>query len=61
MRLNEYLKELDLKPNDFAMKIGVAAYTVKRYLDGKRIPDPEVMKRIKAETNQKVTADSFYQ
>lgn len=59
-KLSEYLSENEIEPADFAKEIDVHVVTVKRYLKGDRIPDREVMPRIKVITGGVVTADSFY-
>ena len=60
MKLKEYLSKHSISAADFAKSIGVATYTVNRYINGTRIPDRAVMPLIKEKTNEQVTADSFY-
>jgi transcriptional regulator with XRE-family HTH domain len=47
--------------SDLARAVGVTPQAARRYCTGDRIPQPEVMIRLKAVTNAVVTADSFIQ
>ena len=60
MRLHEYLKSEDIRPDRFADHIGVSRQAVDRYLHGQRIPEPNVMREIFHATNGKVRPDDFY-
>jgi DNA-binding transcriptional regulator YdaS (Cro superfamily) len=44
----------------FAKSIGVSAETVRRYLNGERIPDKKRMSRIALATHGQVTANDFF-
>lgn len=58
--LGAYLKATDTSPTAFARNLDCAHTTVLRYLDGSRIPRPDMMRRILAATGGRVTAHSFY-
>jgi transcriptional regulator with XRE-family HTH domain len=60
MTLREYLHKHDIKPGEFAKRIGVTVTSVYRYRDGIRKPDAEVMPRIVAATQGAVTANDFW-
>jgi transcriptional regulator with XRE-family HTH domain len=59
MTLAEYLDRKQLTPGAFADLIGVTRTAVIRYRDGQRRPSWEILPKIVAATNGKVTADSF--
>lgn len=59
MKLDRYLKKEKLSSGEFAAKIGVAAWTVERYIAG-RVPDPKIVEAIHAATHGKVTPNDFY-
>lgn len=62
MKLKEWLETKEISVPEFAKMIGVKGVrSVYRYIDEERIPEKEVMKRIKKATKGVVTADSFYQ
>ncbi len=61
MNLQEYLSKSDLTPSEFAMCIGVTVKSIHRYLKGERVPEKDIMARIRDKTGGNVTADSFYQ
>lgn len=58
--LTKYLKQTKKTVREFAAEILVDPESVRRYSRGKRIPRPDVMKRIIAATDGAVTADSFF-
>lgn len=61
MQLKDYLKQAELNYTEFAKRIGVAtARTVQRYADGKRLPEPEIMRKINDATDGKVTPNDFH-
>jgi transcriptional regulator with XRE-family HTH domain len=60
MTLNEYCKTFGLKNLEIAKYTGVCMVSVSRYRNNKRIPRPDIMAKISALTNNKVTADDFY-
>lgn len=45
---------------EFARRIGMPQPTVHRYAKGERIPEPDAMSKIVAETNGLVTPNDFY-
>lgn len=59
MELQQYLREHNVKPSDFAQEIGVRRGAIWRYGQG-RIPSPEIMVRIYYATNGAVTPNDFY-
>ena len=61
MQLREYLKIKGITIPAFAEMIGVSVQAVHRYVEGKRIPQREVMKKIKAATDGSVGAEDFYE
>lgn len=60
MTLQEYLAEARIDRHQFADRISVSAETVRRYLNGDRIPDKKIMGRIALATSGKVTANDFF-
>ena len=60
MKLAAYLADRKQTAGAFAKRIRVTQPAVSRYVRGLRVPEPDVMKRIRAETNGAVTADDFY-
>jgi transcriptional regulator with XRE-family HTH domain len=58
--LQEYLAEARIDRHQFADRISVSAETVRRYLNGDRIPDKKIMGRIALTTGGKVTANDFF-
>lgn len=60
MTLSEYLKEAAIARADFARQIGVSPETVRRYIEGERIPDRERMAKIALATGCRVTANDFF-
>jgi transcriptional regulator with XRE-family HTH domain len=60
MHLRRYLSANGISPPDFAAAIGVSNQAVHRYVNGERIPRPDVMDRIKRATKGNVKADDFY-
>jgi len=59
MTLSQYLRETGETGTQFAKRIGVAQATVHRYCSGVRIPRPEILQRIQAETGGQVTPNDF--
>jgi hypothetical protein len=58
--LSAYLEATETTPTAFARALECAHTTVLRYLDGSRIPRPEMMRRIQIATGGRVSAHSFY-
>lgn len=61
MQLSQYMKRHGKSSQQIAEAIGVDNSSVSRYLAGKRLPTPQVMRKIKQVTNGAVTADDFYE
>ncbi len=60
MTLADWLKEHDVTAVAFGERIGVHHTAVNRYVSGTRLPRPEVMARIVAETAGAVQPGDFY-
>jgi transcriptional regulator with XRE-family HTH domain len=60
MTLQQYLEETGTSRTQFAERIGVKYETVRRYLDGSRIPDRRRMAQIALATGGNVTANDFF-
>lgn len=61
MKLSEYLKKKKETPNAFAMRIGVPAIVVYRYLkDPPRLPRYDIVIAIYRATAGKVQPNDFY-
>lgn len=59
MKLTDYLTETRQTAADFAKRIGVDPISVRRYLNGDRRPDWEVMGKIVKATDGHVTPSDF--
>jgi hypothetical protein len=59
MTLGEYLERTGTSRAAFARQIEVREFSITRYLAG-RIPEPRVMERIIAATDNCVTANDFF-
>ena len=61
MKLSDYLEANGLSYAEFARTIGVKGKdTVRRYANGDRMPQGDLMTRIAEATNGKVTANDFF-
>ncbi len=60
MNLQAFLMSRAMPAREFSRRIGVSPAAVARYASGKRIPSPDVMQRIIAETEGAVTPNDFY-
>lgn len=60
MKLKEWLQAKEIRPSDFADRIGVEPAAVSRYCAGTRIPERDTMVKIIDATNGEVRADDFY-
>jgi DNA-binding transcriptional regulator YdaS (Cro superfamily) len=58
--LKEYLDDAQVDHRTFAARINVSPETVRRYINGDRIPDKQRMSRIALATNGQVTANDFF-
>lgn len=58
MTLQQYLRKTKIHPATLAARLGVARYTVDRYLCG-RVPTPEMMRRIYVVTGGRVTPNDL--
>ncbi len=61
MKLKDWLKVKGITGKEFAKKLSVDEQTVSRYCVGKRIPDPDIMRRIAELTAGAVMANDFYE
>ncbi len=59
MKLAEYLKEAGISVAEFAETVGVTEQSMSRYLHGRRMPRPDVLRRIAAASNGRVLAHDF--
>jgi plasmid maintenance system antidote protein VapI len=59
MKLEQYLKENDIKPVAFAASIDVAPSTITRILRRERTPQIDLIAKIKAATGGLVTMEDF--
>lgn len=59
MRLTEFLNASASTRTKFASEIGVTRIALHRYERGERFPRPEILERITAATEGKVTANDF--
>jgi transcriptional regulator with XRE-family HTH domain len=61
MTLDEYFKAQDPKVSyaEFADRIGVTQAAISRYVDGKRFPSPELIRKIHEATDRSVTANDL--
>ena len=60
MDLRRYLDARNIPIAVFAETLGVSVQAVHRYLNGERVPRPDVMIRIKQVTNGAVKPNDFY-
>ncbi|MDP2358675.1 MAG: helix-turn-helix transcriptional regulator [Beijerinckiaceae bacterium] len=59
MKLQDYLRDRNIKPARFAAELGVPASTVSRLLNGERQPGIKLMERIAGATNGAVSPNDF--
>lgn len=59
MQLRQYLDAMDLKVVAFAEQIGVSDPTVYRWINGARVPDPEMMRKVYQATQGMVQPNDF--
>jgi hypothetical protein len=60
MNLRRYIDEKKITPPAFARQIRVSAQAMHRYLDGARIPRPEILARIAEVTDGRVQPNDFF-
>ncbi len=60
MILSDWLKQEGISPTDFARRLNKPQATVARYVTGKRIPEPPIMRDIFDLTGGQVTPNDFY-
>jgi len=60
MTLKDWLEESGVEPSAFAERIGRTSESVRRYVNGARIPDRETMPLIFEKTDGRVTANDFF-
>jgi transcriptional regulator with XRE-family HTH domain len=59
MKLNEWTSSNNVKPRQLAAMLGLTYAAAHRYINGKRLPEPDVMKRIAEITANSVTPNDF--
>lgn len=59
MKLRSYLSGRGETQAQFAARIGVHPISVSRYVTGRRLPEPDVIRRIVVATDGAVTADDL--
>lgn len=59
MKLNEWTEANNIKPRALAAMLGLTYAAAHRYINGKRLPEPDVMKRIAEITANSVTPNDF--
>lgn len=57
--LRDWLTREGIGIGEFADRIGVTRVTMSRYLAGKRLPRPHIMRRIQAATRGEVTPNDW--
>lgn len=60
MHIKKWLKETGCGVAELAEKIGIARYTLQRYLHQGRLPPPRIMVAIHAATRGEVAPNDFY-
>ncbi len=59
MKLATYLEMNGLTQAAFAEAIGVSVFAVGKYVRAERVPRPQILARIRAQTGGEVTANDF--
>jgi transcriptional regulator with XRE-family HTH domain len=60
MTLPEYITKHQITQAQFAKAIGVSEAALSRYVNGSRVPNSIIMRRIHSQTYGKVTANDFF-
>lgn len=60
MDLHSYLATNNVRPSDFAVRIGVTLTALQRYLDGERRPKADILERIHRATGGAVQPNDFF-
>ena len=60
MKLHDHLQEQGISLKEFAARTGVTEMAVRYWVSGKRIPGPDIMRRIMALTDGQVQANDFF-
>ncbi len=60
MQLIEYLKTMRLSHAEFAKEMRVSAVTINRYVNGKRTPGFQMIRRIETATGGNVNVGDWY-
>ena len=60
MKLEHYLKILNISKIDFSRMIGVSNVSLSRYISGERLPERKILRKIFQTTNGLVDANDFY-
>lgn len=61
MKLKEFIENNRITQIELAEMLGVHASAICHYVNGKRIPEPDIMRAIKNLTNGQVSANDFYE
>lgn len=59
MRLQDYLEEQDIPDGEFAVRLGVSIFAIRKWRSGERIPRPENMIKIMRITKNKVSLEDW--
>lgn len=59
MKLKEYLRANNIRPEDFAKSLGFSRGGVLKWISGERFPRPLIIAKIERATNGEVTANDF--
>jgi glutamine synthetase len=61
MKLGDFLKQAGISISQFAERARVSEAAMSRYIAGKRLPRPEILRRIIAATGGRVSANDLYE
>lgn len=58
MKIEDYLYEMRLTPNEFAIQVGISTCAVYRYMNG-RVPRFDIARKIEKNTKGKITMEDL--
>lgn len=61
MKLDQWLSQHGVTPEAFGASLGIRGMSVRRYCSGERMPVPEIVEAISAETRGKVTVRDLHE